>query len=70
MDPTASMVARSAEHYGRYKCGLEGGLNNPLGARALYMQRDGKDTHYRVHGTNKPSSIGKSVSAGCIGLLN
>ncbi|WP_433850802.1 L,D-transpeptidase [Brucella pseudogrignonensis] len=68
--PTASMVARSPEHYGRYKKGLDGGLSNPLGARALYMQKNGKDTYYRVHGTNRPKSIGKSVSAGCIRLLN
>ncbi|MNE85002.1 putative L,D-transpeptidase YkuD [compost metagenome] len=41
-----------------------------MGARALYMHKDGKDTYYRVHGTNDPNSIGKAVSAGCIRLLN
>lgn len=68
--PTKDMVERRPEHYGRYASGVEGGLSNPMGARALYMQKDGKDTYYRVHGTNDPGSIGKSVSAGCIRLLN
>jgi lipoprotein-anchoring transpeptidase ErfK/SrfK len=44
--------------------------DNPLGARALYLWRDGKDTLYRIHGTNEPSTIGKDVSAGCIRLTN
>lgn len=43
---------------------------NPMGARALYMHKDGVDTYYRVHGTNDPTSIGRAVSAGCIRLLN
>jgi lipoprotein-anchoring transpeptidase ErfK/SrfK len=47
-----------------------GGPRNPLGARALYLYRDGKDTMYRIHGTNDPSSIGKSVSSGCIRMFN
>jgi lipoprotein-anchoring transpeptidase ErfK/SrfK len=41
-----------------------------MGARALYMHKDNKDTYYRVHGTNDPSSIGKGVSAGCIRMMN
>lgn len=67
--PTANMIRRSPEHYGRFKDGVDGGPGNPLGARALYIYRDGQDTYYRVHGTNAPSSIGKAVSAGCIRLL-
>ena len=47
-----------------------GGPSNPLGARALYLYRDGRDTMYRIHGTNDPSSIGKSVSSGCIRMFN
>ena len=47
-----------------------GGPKNPLGARALYLYRDGIDTLYRIHGTNDPSSIGKSVSSGCIRMFN
>ncbi|CAD7049247.1 L,D-transpeptidase [Pseudorhizobium halotolerans] len=68
--PTDSMIKRSPEHYGRFKDGVDGGPSNPMGARALYIQKDGVDTYYRVHGTNDPSSIGKAVSAGCIRLLN
>ncbi len=68
--PTDSMIERNPGHYGKYSDGVAGGPSNPLGARALYMHKDGIDTYYRVHGTNDPSSIGKAVSAGCIRLLN
>ncbi len=46
--------------------GLPGGPDNPLGARALYLYKDGKDTLYRIHGTNEPEKIGQGVSSGCI----
>jgi lipoprotein-anchoring transpeptidase ErfK/SrfK len=46
------------------------GLKNPLGARALYIHKDGKDTLYRIHGSPEAFSIGKAVSSGCIRLLN
>jgi lipoprotein-anchoring transpeptidase ErfK/SrfK len=49
---------------------LDGGLGNPLGARALYLFEDNKDTLFRIHGTNDPTSIGKAVSSGCIRMLN
>src|SRR5690606_10643361 len=68
--PTADMIKREPERYGPYANGLEGGLHNPLGARALYLYKDGKDTLYRIHGTNEPWSIGKAVSSGCIRLMN
>ena len=68
--PTQNMIRRSPEHYGRFKDGVAGGPSNPMGARALYIHKDGQDTYYRVHGTNAPSSIGKAVSAGCIRLLS
>lgn len=68
--PTDSMIERSPKHYGKFKDGVAGGPSNPMGARALYMHKDGRDTYYRVHGTNDPTSIGKAVSAGCIRLLN
>jgi hypothetical protein len=42
------------------------GPGNPLGARAMYLG----STVYRIHGTNQPSTIGKFVSSGCIGMLN
>ena len=45
---------------------MEGGIKNPLGARAIYLG----STIYRIHGTNEPASIGKSASSGCIRMLN
>jgi lipoprotein-anchoring transpeptidase ErfK/SrfK len=56
--------------YRSYAGGLPGGLGNPLGARALYLYRDGHDTYFRLHGTNEPESIGHAVSSGCIRLFN
>ena len=50
--------------------GMQPGLNNPLGARALYIFQDGKDTLYRLHGSPEWNSIGKSVSSGCVRLMN
>jgi lipoprotein-anchoring transpeptidase ErfK/SrfK len=49
---------------------MEGGLMNPLGARALYLFNDKGDTGYRLHGSPEWWSIGKAVSAGCIRLMN
>ena len=49
---------------------VEGGASNPMGARALYLYANGKDTLYRIHGTNQPGWIGHAVSSGCIRLTN
>jgi len=49
---------------------MPGGPQNPLGARALYLYRDGTDTLYRIHGTNDPGNIGHAASSGCIRMLN
>ena len=49
---------------------MYGGLENPLGARALYLFQGNKDTLFRIHGTNEPDSIGKAVSSGCIRMMN
>jgi lipoprotein-anchoring transpeptidase ErfK/SrfK len=68
--PTPNMIAREPDRYGPLAQGLPGGIDNPLGARALYLYQGGKDTLYRIHGTNEAWSIGKSVSSGCIRLLN
>ena len=68
--PTANMVRREPDVYGPYAAGMAGGMDNPLGARALYLYRGGKDTHYRIHGTNNSSTIGRATSAGCIRLYN
>nr|WP_209017442.1 L,D-transpeptidase [Roseibium aggregatum] len=49
---------------------VEGGAaNNPLGPRALYLYRDGRDLGYRLHGTLEPWSIGSDVSSGCIRMF-
>lgn len=68
--PTPDMIKRQPKLYEPLASGLDGGLKNPLGARALYLFRDGKDTLYRLHGTNQPWSIGHAVSSGCIRLLD
>jgi lipoprotein-anchoring transpeptidase ErfK/SrfK len=49
---------------------MDGGPNNPLGPRALYLYRDGHDTYFRLHGTTEPETIGTAVSSGCIRLFN
>ncbi|PYF11105.1 lipoprotein-anchoring transpeptidase ErfK/SrfK [Rhodobacter viridis] len=68
--PTSRMVRNDPALYGPLAGGLKGGLDNPLGARALYLYRNGHDTYFRIHGTMDPSSIGKATSAGCIRLFN
>jgi lipoprotein-anchoring transpeptidase ErfK/SrfK len=45
---------------------MRGGIENPLGARALYLG----SSLYRIHGSNEPDSIGHAVSSGCIRMLN
>jgi lipoprotein-anchoring transpeptidase ErfK/SrfK len=67
--PPAEMIERQPE-LEIYRNGMEPGLTNPLGARALYLFENGKDTLYRLHGTSEPWSIGRSVSSGCIRLFN
>jgi len=67
--PTQEMMQRQPETR-EYAGGMPGGLRNPLGARALYIFQDGRDTLYRLHGTNEPQSIGRAVSSGCVRLLN
>lgn len=68
--PTKNMIKREPNKYARYAGGVPGGPNNPLGSRALYLYQSGRDTLYRIHGTTQPSSIGRSVSNGCIRMVN
>lgn len=70
--PPAEMIKRQPElaPFSAANGGMPPGLDNPLGARALYIFKDGRDTLYRLHGTNQAWSIGKAVSSGCIRLLN
>jgi lipoprotein-anchoring transpeptidase ErfK/SrfK len=64
--PPAEMIKREAAK-GRYlPTYLAGGIENPLGARALYLG----NTEYRIHGTNQPWTIGGAVSSGCIRMRN
>ncbi|MFV0244865.1 MAG: L,D-transpeptidase [Qingshengfaniella sp.] len=67
--PTANMLRRDPELNEPWRGGMPGGLDNPLGARALYLYRGGRDTLYRIHGTPYPGSVGQSVSSGCIRLF-
>jgi lipoprotein-anchoring transpeptidase ErfK/SrfK len=50
--------------------GKEGNLENPLGARALYLYKGRNDSGFRIHGTNEPWSIGLNMSSGCIRMMN
>jgi lipoprotein-anchoring transpeptidase ErfK/SrfK len=68
--PTANMVRTRPDLYAAYAGGLPGGLINPLGARALYLYRGGRDSMFRIHGTSDNASIGHATSAGCIRLFN
>ena len=67
--PPAAMIRRQPE-LAKYRNGMEPGLNNALGARALYLFNKNGDTGYRLHGTPEWASIGKAVSSGCIRLIN
>lgn len=49
---------------------MDGSVENPLGARALYLFEGAKDTLFRIHGTSEPETIGHAVSSGCIRMLN
>ncbi len=70
--PPAAMIARQPEleKYSAANGGMKPGLNNPLGARALYIFQNGRDTLYRLHGTTENWSIGKAVSSGCVRFIN
>jgi lipoprotein-anchoring transpeptidase ErfK/SrfK len=64
--PTAGEQAR----LGPLPAFVSGGPQNPMGARGLYLYADGKDTQYRIHGTNQPEYIGRAISSGCIRMTN
>ncbi|PYE87470.1 L,D-transpeptidase [Phyllobacterium leguminum] len=67
--PPAPMIKRRPE-LAEFRGGMQPGLQNPLGPRALYLYKGGNDTGYRLHGTPEWWSIGKAMSSGCIRLLN
>lgn len=70
--PPAEMIARDPKlaKYSAENGGMPPGLDNPLGARALYIFQDGQDTLYRLHGSPEWASIGRSVSSGCVRFMN
>jgi lipoprotein-anchoring transpeptidase ErfK/SrfK len=67
--PPPEMIARDP-HVAKWKSGQPGGVTNPLGARALYINFGDADSGYRIHGTNTPKSIGWAASSGCFRMLN
>jgi lipoprotein-anchoring transpeptidase ErfK/SrfK len=67
--PPAEMIRRQPE-LAKYAGGMEPGITNALGARALYLYNKRGDTGYRLHGTPEWASIGKAMSSGCIRLMN
>ncbi|MFN0264336.1 L,D-transpeptidase [Tepidamorphus sp. 3E244] len=67
--PPAEMIKRRPD-LAKYRNGMPGGPENPLGARAMYLYKGGRDTLYRIHGTNEPWTIGQAMSSGCIRLVN
>lgn len=70
--PPSDMIKRQPElkRYSAKNGGMAPGNRNPLGARALYIFKDGRDTLYRLHGNPEWWSIGKAVSSGCVRLMN
>ncbi|MBP1850220.1 L,D-transpeptidase [Rhizobium halophytocola] len=70
--PPNEMIARQPEltKYSAKNGGMQPGLMNPLGARALYIFHNGEDTLYRLHGSPEWNSIGRAVSSGCVRLMN
>ncbi|MEM6579394.1 MAG: L,D-transpeptidase [Pseudomonadota bacterium] len=71
--PTDEMIEREPDTYAKFVDNdyiQPGGKDNPLGARALYLFQNGRDTYFRIHGTTAPRSIGRSVSNGCIRMIN
>jgi lipoprotein-anchoring transpeptidase ErfK/SrfK len=70
--PPESMIEREPElrQYSAANGGMPPGLNNPLGARALYIFQGNRDTLYRIHGSPEYWTIGKAVSSGCVRMIN
>ena len=66
--PPSEMIARQPE-LEQYRHGMEPSIDNPLGARTLYIHQGNVDTIYRIHGNPDERSIGQAVSSGCVRLL-
>ena len=66
--PPREMILRQPEA-APYANGMPPGLNNPLGARTLYLYQDGRYTLFTIYSTIMPETIGRGISSGCVGLL-
>ena len=67
--PPKEMIQRQPEAR-KYAGGMPGGLDNPLGARTLYLYKSGKYTLYTIYATSDPETIGTGITSGCTGLLS
>jgi lipoprotein-anchoring transpeptidase ErfK/SrfK len=67
--PPKEMIARQPEAR-KYAAGMPGGLDNPLGARVLYLYKNGVYTVCTIYSTSDPETIGSGVTSGCTGLLS
>jgi len=67
--PPADMIARQPS-LEKWRHGQPPGIDNALGARALYIHQGNRDTLYRLHGTGEAHTIGKAISSGCVRLLH
>lgn len=68
--PSWTPTAGEQQRLGPLPAFVPGGPANPMGARAMYLYANGKDTLFRIHGTNQPEYIGSAISSGCIRLTN
>jgi lipoprotein-anchoring transpeptidase ErfK/SrfK len=67
--PPKEMIKRQPEA-AKYAGGMPGGLDNPLGARTLYLYQKGVYTLYTIYSTSDPETIGTNLTSGCTGLLS
>jgi lipoprotein-anchoring transpeptidase ErfK/SrfK len=67
--PPREMIKRQPEA-AKWARGMPGGLDNPLGARTLYLYQNGRYTLYTIYASSDPESIGDGVTSGCVGLLS
>jgi lipoprotein-anchoring transpeptidase ErfK/SrfK len=68
--PSWTPTKSEQERLGPLPAVVPGGPGNPMGARAMYLFANGKDTLFRIHGTNQPEYIGVAISSGCIRMTN
>ncbi|MFT2211078.1 L,D-transpeptidase [Rhizobium giardinii] len=68
--PPPEMIIRERKNGRILPAYQEGGIDNPLGARALYLYKGKSDSGFRIHGTNQPWTIGQNMSSGCIRMMN